>query len=65
MKLGGQIRVASGFASRAIGWDFNAAFTLGDALGFDRLAIAELLPEVEAVAMRKLNEQLTEGSDAS
>ena len=63
MKLGGQIRVASGFAARVIGWDFNAAFALGDALGIDRLAIAELLPEVEAVAMRKMNEQAA--SDAS
>lgn len=56
MRLGGQLRVASGFGVRFIGWDMNVAFSLGDALGVSRLAIAELLPDLEAVAMAKMNE---------
>lgn len=58
MRLGGQIRVVSGMMSTSyVGWDLNAAFALGDALGIPRLAVAELLPEIEAVAMSKMNEQ--------
>ncbi len=41
-----------------IGWDLNAAFALGDALGVPPLATAELLPVIEAVMVTKLNEQM-------
>ena len=41
-----------------IGWDMSAALALGDALGVPRLAMAELLPVIEAVMVRKLNEEL-------
>ena len=41
-----------------IGWDMSAALALGDALGIPPLAMAELLPVVEAVMMAKLNEQM-------
>ena len=41
-----------------IGWDMNAALALGDALGVPPLAMAELLPAVEAVMVAKLNEQM-------
>ena len=41
-----------------IGWDMSAALALGDALGVPPLAMAELLPVIEAVMMRKLNEEL-------
>ena len=41
-----------------IGWDLSAALALGDALGVPHLAMAELLPVVEAVMVIKLNEQM-------
>jgi hypothetical protein len=41
-----------------IGWDMAAALALGDALGIPPLAMAELLPAVEAVMVAKLNEQM-------
>ncbi len=36
----------------------SAALALGDALGVPRLAMAELLPVIEAVMVAKLNEQM-------
>jgi hypothetical protein len=45
-------------SSAVIGWDMSAALTLGDALGIPPLAMAELLPAVEAVMVAKLNEQM-------
>lgn len=48
--------------ARFLGWDLGAAFALGDALGFCRLSIAELLPEIEAVVMQKMNEQVPDAS---
>ena len=44
-----------------LGWDIGAALALAQALGIDALIAAELLPEIEAVMVRKLNEQM-EGS---
>jgi len=41
-----------------IGWDMSAALSLGDALGVPPLAMAELLPVIEAVMVAKLNEQM-------
>jgi hypothetical protein len=41
-----------------IGWDMSAALALGDALGISPLAMAELLPVIEAVMVTKLNEQM-------
>ena len=41
-----------------IGWDLGAALALADALGIPPLAAAELLPEIEAVMVKKLNEAL-------
>ena len=54
-RLGGQLRLAPG---AVIGWDMGAALMLGAALGVSAPAIAELLPEIEAVMVRKLNETL-------
>lgn len=54
-RLGGQLRIAPG---AVIGWDMGAAITLGVALGVPAAAIAELLPGIEAVMVRKLNEQV-------
>lgn len=60
-RLGGQLRVVPGDGARppvVLGWDMAAALALADALGVDRRAAAELLPEIEAVMARKLNEQV-------
>ncbi|WP_439116548.1 DUF7697 family protein [Paracoccus liaowanqingii] len=59
--MGGQLRVIPG---AVIGWDMSAALALGSALGINPLVVAELLPEIEAVMVRKVNEQMT-GNDAS
>lgn len=55
MRLGGQLRVAPG---AIIGWDMNAALAMARALGIDVRAVAELLPEIEAVMATKLNERI-------
>ncbi|WP_246055036.1 DUF7697 family protein [Paracoccus gahaiensis] len=60
-RLGGQLRVIPG---AVIGWDISAALALATALGINPLIVAELLPEIEAVMVHKLNEQMT-GNDAS
>ncbi len=39
----------------------GAALSLAEALGVNALIVAELLPEVEAVMVRKLNEQIGDG----
>ncbi|MBP7242393.1 MAG: hypothetical protein KBA23_10215 [Amaricoccus sp.] len=54
-RLGGQLRVIPG---AVIGWDMGAALALAAALGVPALAAAELLPEIEAVIVRRLNEQV-------
>ncbi len=54
-RLGGQLRVLPG---AVIGWDMSAALALGHALGVPPLAMAELLPVIEAVMVRRLNEEL-------
>ena len=40
----------------------GAALSLAEALGINALIAAELLPEIEAVMVRKLNEQMAERS---
>ncbi|NHF74956.1 DUF7697 family protein [Paracoccus xiamenensis] len=48
-----------------IGWDLNAALELAAALGIPAPAAAELLPIIEAVMVRKMNEQMAaNGSSA-
>jgi hypothetical protein len=46
-----------------LGWDMGAALAMAQALGIDPLIAAELLPEIEAVIVRKLNEQMEGGRD--
>ena len=41
-----------------IGWDMGSALQMAAALGLSALAAAELLPEVEAVMVRRANEQM-------
>ena len=44
--------------SAVIGWDLTAALGLAAALGIPATAAAELLPIIEAVRVRKMNEQM-------
>ena len=59
-RLGGQLRVIPG---AVLGWDMGGALAMANALGIDALIAAELLPEIEAVMVRKLNEQMEGGRD--
>ena len=53
------MRVVGGMSGGAvIGWDMGAALQLGCALGLSPLIIAELLPPIEAVMVRKTNEEI-------
>jgi hypothetical protein len=58
-RLGGQLRVSG---AAVIGWEMGAALQLGAALGICPLAIAELLPPIEAAMVRKINEEMRAGS---
>jgi len=55
-RLGGQMRVAP--SGGIIGWDIGAALALASALGIDPAPVAELLPPIEAVMVKKLFEQM-------
>ena len=46
-----------------LGWDMGAALAMARALGIAPLIAAELLPEIEAVMVRKMNEQMEGGRD--
>jgi hypothetical protein len=41
-----------------LGWDMSAALAMAQALGVEPPAAAELLSAIEAVMVRKLNEQI-------
>jgi hypothetical protein len=61
-RLGGQVRVTGGISGGTVlGWDMAAALQLGAALGLSPLILAELLPPIEAVMVRKINEHLQAG----
>ena len=54
-RLGGQMRVAG---KALIGWDMGSALALANALGLNPMVAAELLPELEAVMVRRINEKI-------
>ena len=54
-RLGGQLRVIPG---AVIGWDLGAALKLAAALGIGPMVAAELLPDIAAVMVRRLNEAI-------
>ena len=59
LRLTGQLRVAGSMgATVIIGWDMTAALAMAQALGTEPLMVAECLPAIEAVMVRKLNEQM-------
>jgi hypothetical protein len=65
-RLTGQLRVATGMGgTMVLGWDMTAALAMARALGLDPLIAAECLPEIEAVMVRKLNEQMVSGGRRS
>lgn len=53
MRMGGQVRA---IPAAVLGWDMTAAVMLAEALGYCRVAVAELLPEIEAIAVARTNE---------
>ncbi len=55
-RLGGQLRVSP--SGSVIGWDMDTALAMARALGVPGVAVAELLPPIEAVMVAKLNERL-------
>jgi len=46
-----------------IGWDMGAVLAMAQALGASPRAVAEFLPGIEAVMVRKMNERLGSGED--
>lgn len=54
--MGGQLRVALGGA--IIGWDLGAGLALAAALGINPVVAAEMLPVIEAAAVRGLNQNV-------
>lgn len=54
-RLGGQMRITA--AGTIVGWDMCAALAMASALGIDPAPVAEILPAIEAVMVRMLNEQ--------
>jgi len=45
-----------------IGWDMGTALALASALCVCPIATAEILPAIEAVMVRKINEQMDQGN---
>ena len=41
-----------------LGWDMTAALAVGQALGIAPLVVAEFVPAIEAIMVRKANEQI-------
>jgi len=56
----GQLRIAAGTDGTVVlGWDMTAALAMAEALAVNPLIAAECLPVIEAVMVRKFNEQRT------
>jgi len=47
-----------------LGWDMTAALAMAEALGVDRRAAVELLPVIEAVMVRKINDETQAATSA-
>jgi hypothetical protein len=56
-RLGGQLRATKQII---LGWDMGAALAMARALGINGLVAIELLPEIEAVMVKKVNERIGE-----
>ena len=58
LRMGGQLRAVPG---AVLGWDLGVAMALVQALGVNPLVAAEILPAIEAIAVRAMNERLRSG----
>lgn len=56
-RLGGQLRASQ---QTILGWDMGAALSMARALGVNGLAAMEMLPEIEAVMVKRVNERIGE-----
>jgi hypothetical protein len=56
-RLGGQLRATQ---KTILGWDMGAALAMARALGINGLVAMELLPEIEAVMVKRVNERIGE-----
>ena len=54
-RLGGQLRATQ---QTILGWDMGAALAMARALGVNGLAAMEMLPEIEAVMVKRVNERI-------
>ena len=54
-RLGGQLRATQ---QTILGWDMGAALAMAHALGINGLVAMELLPEIEAIMVKRVNEQI-------
>ena len=54
-RLGGQLRATQQII---LGWDMGAALAMARALGINGLVAMELLPEIEAIMVKRVNEQI-------
>ena len=54
-RLGGQLRATQ---QTILGWDMGAALAMARALGINGLVAMELLPEIEAIMVKRVNEQI-------
>lgn len=54
-RLGGQLRATQ---ETILGWDMGAALAMARALGINGLVAMELLPGIEAVMVKRVNEQI-------
>jgi len=57
LKTASQLRAIPG---AALGLDLAACLRIGDALGYDPVALAELMPAAEAGVIEGLNRRLTQ-----
>jgi hypothetical protein len=53
LRMTGQLRAVPG---AVLGWDLGAGLAMAAALGVPAIVAAELLPEIEAIAVGKINE---------
>jgi hypothetical protein len=53
--MGGQLRAIPG---AVLGWDLGAGLALAQALGVNAMVAAEVLPEIEAIAIQAINDEL-------
>lgn len=56
-RLGGQLRASQ---KTILGWDMGAALAMARALGVNGLAAMEMLPGIEAVMVKRVNERIGE-----